>query len=109
MPFDELVALYHQVLPMCPRVLVATEHRKRHANARWRDWALMDGWESKDRGLQEWRTFFELVAQSKFLTGRAQSQDSSRLPFCADFDWLMKPSNWQKTFEGKYNTQRVAR
>ena len=109
MPFDELVALYHQVLPMCPRVLVATEHRKRHANARWRDWALMDGWESKDRGLQEWRQFFELVAQSKFLTGRAQSQDSSRLPFTADFDWLMKPSNWQKTFEGKYNTQRAAR
>jgi len=109
MPFDELVALYHQVLPMCPRVLVATEHRKRHANARWRDWALMDGWESKEQGLQEWRAFFELVAQSKFLTGRAQSNDPSRLPFTADFDWLMKPSNWQKTFEGKYNTQRAAR
>jgi uncharacterized protein YdaU (DUF1376 family) len=109
LPFDELVGLYHQVLPMCPRVLVATDHRKRHASARWRAWAAMDGWESKEQGLQEWRAFFELVAQSKFLTGRAQSQDSSRLPFTADFDWLMKPSNWQKTFEGKYNTQRVAR
>lgn len=108
-PFEELIGLYHARLPMCPRVQLLTEQRRRFAAARWKAWASMDGWETQEQGLGEWAAFFDLVAKSKFLTGRTQSHDSSRPPFVADFDWLMRPMNFQKVFEGRYSEQRLAR
>jgi len=108
-PFEELIGLYHQRLPMCPRVQLLTEQRRKFAAARWKAWAAMDGWESQEQGLGEWAAFFDLVAKSKFLTGRTQSHDNSRPPFIADFDWLMRPMNFQKVFEGRYSEQRLAR
>jgi hypothetical protein len=109
LPFEQLVELYHQRLPACPRVQLLTEQRRRFAAARWRDWAAMDGWESQAQGLGEWAAFFDVVAKSKFLMGRTQSYDSNRPPFMADFDWLMRPTNFQKVFEGKYSEKRIAR
>jgi uncharacterized protein YdaU (DUF1376 family) len=108
-PFEELIGLYHQRLPMCPRVQLLTEQRRKFAAARWKAWAAMDGWESQEQGLGEWAAFFDLVAKSKFLTGKTQSHDNSRPPFIADFDWLMRPMNFQKVFEGRYSEQRLAR
>lgn len=109
LPFEELIGLYHARLPMCPRVQLLTEQRRRFAAARWKAWASMDGWETQEQGLGEWAAFFDLVAKSKFLTGRAQGHDNSRPPFVADFDWLMRPMNFQKVFEGRYSEQRLAR
>ncbi|MEI6475212.1 MAG: DUF1376 domain-containing protein [Planctomycetota bacterium] len=108
-PFEELIGLYHQRLPMCPRVQLLTEQRRKFAAARWKAWAAMDGWESQEQGLGEWAAFFDVVAKSKFLTGRAQGHNNDRPPFVADFDWLMRPTNFQKVFEGRYSDQRLAR
>ena len=96
-------------LPMCPRVQLLTEQRRKFAAARWKAWAAMDGWESQEQGLGEWAAFFDVVAKSKFLTGRAQGHNNDRPPFVADFDWLMRPTNFQKVFEGRYSDQRLAR
>jgi hypothetical protein len=46
--------------------------------------------------------FFDHVSGSRFLTGRADSKPGVP-PFCADLEWLMRPTNWAKVVEGKYH------
>lgn len=102
----ELVNLYHRTLPMCPRVQVITGKREAAARARWRAWAAMEGWETREECLAGWGAYFAKVAESKFLTGR--EHDRQRRPFVASFDWLMAESNFVKVYEGKYSPIKAA-
>ena len=88
-PVAEIVTLYHDILPMLPRVVKLTPSRIAAVRARWVD-ALPN--------LDEWREYFELVRKSAFLTGRSEGKH----PFLASFDWLITPSNMVKTIEGNY-------
>lgn len=90
-PHEEIIALYHETLPTLPKVKVWNETRKSHLKQRWRESPTID----------EWREFFKRVGRSKFLTGKAQSKDG-RKPFIASLDWLVKPENFAKVLEGKY-------
>lgn len=49
----------------------------------------------------EWRGFVERIGRSDFLTGRGA------LGWKADFDWCLKPANFVKIVEGKYDNARV--
>jgi uncharacterized protein YdaU (DUF1376 family) len=92
-PYSKIVDLYHQILPMCPKVAKLNDTRKRHVRARWND---------DLKALDNWRNYFEHVAESAFLTGRVDGKDG-RPPFLADFDWLIKSANVLKVAEGKYH------
>jgi hypothetical protein len=105
-PHDRIIALYHEILPMCPRVIEWHEARRTTLRTRWREKSVPNGtgagYRTLDDGLAYWKRFFEYCSQSDFLTGRAHSRDSK--PFLATLEWLIKPSNFAKVLEGNYHS-----
>lgn len=97
-PHQQIVELYHEILPMCPRVKEMTPARKAHLKARWLG-------ARKRQDLSWWRDFFGYVAKSEFLTGNGPSYNG-RKPFLADLGWLVKQENFVKIWEGKYEDEK---
>ncbi len=98
-PIDKIIDLYHQTLQSAPRVLVRNSTRDGLIRQRWRD--CRSKFSTQDEGLEFFREFFQHVQTSKFLTGRIDS--TNRAPFVADLEWLMRPTNFAKTVEGRYH------
>ena len=92
-PIQKIVELYHAKLPMLPKVEKITKAREGFLRQRWRE-DLTD--------LSHWENFFEFVATSAFLTGRADATNG-RPPFRADLEWLTRPANYTKIAENKYH------
>lgn len=105
-PVSNLVALYHECMPMNPHVKILNEARKKAIRARWKEAALLDakpfGYTTKAEGLAAWRVFFTVCAESTFLTGRAPTVPG-KPPFVADIDFIFSPSGFAKTLENKYH------
>lgn len=101
-PTEALIALYHEHLPMLPRVEVVNDSRKRALSARWRDVVTdADIRKSDDvraAALDWFGWFFSHAAKSKFLTGKAKD-------WRADFDFLMTQSKFAKVVEGSYHKE----
>ena len=93
-PVQQIVDLYHQLLPMLPPVRKLTKQRAGYIKQRWREGDLPD--------LEVWEKYFGYVSQSKFLTGGIEGRDG-KPPFRADLEWITKPANYAKIFEGKYH------
>ena len=94
-PVQEIVDLYHEILPDNPRVMKITDTRRSLIKQRW---------QTDLKTLDNWRNYFEHVSQSYFLTGRAQPQPGKPV-FFADLEWLIRPSNLVKVAEGKYHRE----
>jgi hypothetical protein len=94
-PHQEIIAKYHELLPMGTMVKVWTGTREKHLQARWRE-------DPKRQSLEWWSRFFSYVSKSEFLTGRA-APARDRDPFVVSLDWLVSPQNFAKTVEGKYH------
>lgn len=107
-PAEEIVSLYHEMMPMNPRVKVLTDTRKKAIRARWKEAATLTckpfGYSSREEGVAAWRYFFEVCADSDFLTGNAPPQPG-KPPFIADIDFLMSPSGFVKCLEEKYHRE----
>lgn len=101
-PVEKLVDLYHKALPTCPQVAVMTKTRQAYAASRWREVCKADSWETQSEGLEFFESYFQKVAESKFLIGSADGRNG-KVPFRADFEWLMRPNNFAKVLEGKYH------
>lgn len=98
-PQSEIVALYHEVLPELARVRDWTPDRQAFLRARWK--------ESPERQTAGWwRGFFEYVRECPFLMGQGASS-ADRDPFFADLEWLVRPKNFRKVIEGKYERRRA--
>jgi hypothetical protein len=92
-PQTEIIAAYHAALPQLRRVQVWNETRRKFLSRRWA--------ESPERqSLDWWREFFAYVAGSKFLTGQTVGRDGRA--FDCDLEWLVRPGNFAKVLEGKY-------
>ncbi len=94
-PHDEIIALYHELVPVGTQVRIWTEQRRKRLQARWRE-------SPKHQSLDFWRRFFEHVSESEFLTGRAPTAPG-RDPFVVSLDWLINPTNFVKVIEGNYH------
>lgn len=95
-PQKAIIALYHEVLPELRRVREWNETRQKLLSRRWA--------ESPDRQtLDWWRGFFGYVRQSKFLMGQTTGRDGR--PFDCDLEWLIRPTNFAKVVEGRYEDQ----
>jgi hypothetical protein len=95
-PHQDIIAIYHEVLPQCPQVRDWTPARATQLRARWN--------ESPDRQhLAYWRRFFEYAGQSDFLMGRTGPK-----PFFADLEWMTKSGNFTKIREAKYENRSNA-
>lgn len=92
-PHQKIIDTYHEVLPELRSVREWTDNRKALLRARWRE-------KPERRSLEWWREYFQRVAQSDFLMGRA---NGDARPFQADLEWLIRPNNMPKVLEGKYD------
>lgn len=105
-PHEQLIALFHELLPECPRVEEWGPQRQQHMRARWRDKAKPNGktqgYTTVEGGLAFWRKYFTWVGQSRFLTGKETGRDG-RAPFMAKLPWLINPENFAKVLEGDYH------
>lgn len=103
-PNELIVDLYHKHLPMCPRVEVLNDGRKRAIAARWRevvtDKDISKSPEPKQAALDFFNWYFEHASKSRFLTGRAKD-------WRADFDFLITPSKFAKVVEGHYHKEKA--
>ncbi|MDE2020646.1 MAG: hypothetical protein KGJ13_09950 [Patescibacteria group bacterium] len=97
-PYQEILKLYHEILPMCPKVSRLTEPRRAAIRARWHE-ELPD--------LDTVREYFVFVRKSDFLTGNVEPAPGRRRRFVADIDWLMNPTNLVKVEEGKYHGKGI--
>lgn len=100
-PHDEIRDLYHEKLPALRRMEVWNDTRQGYLRSRWRE-VCADQKLTRDEGVAWWADYFGLVARSKFLTGRAKPKPGEEKPFQADLEWLIKPNNFAKVIEGKY-------
>ena len=105
-PHEQIVAAYHELCPMLPRVRSWTKARRAKLNARWRDRAVHgnsgSGYATAQEGLAYWRRLFEWIAESKFLTGQVPGRDS-RAPFIASLPWLVREENFFKVIEENFH------
>lgn len=110
-PSADIVALYHELMPLNPRVKVLNDTRKKAIRARWKEAALLTskpfGYSNRQEGLAAWREFFEVCAESDFLTGKAPAQPG-RPSFVADIDFLMSPTGFARCLENKYHREAQA-
>jgi hypothetical protein len=100
-PHQEIISLYHQILPELPRVVSWNKTRESYLKQRWRELFAEFECKSSQEGLDWFKSdFFPYVKASPFLTGKIASKD--RKPFLADLEWMLRPSNFTKIIEGKY-------
>ena len=93
-PYQEIVNLYHEILPTLPKVMKLTAKRKGQIGARWKSGDLPD--------MDTWRQYFEVVGVSPFLMGQKDPENGFRR-FKADLEWLTNESNFTKVWEQKYH------
>lgn len=108
---EDIVRLYHEAMPDNPRVRVLNDSRRKTIRARWKEAASLTckpfGYSSREDGLTAWRQFFEVCAESDFLTGKAPTQPG-KPPFLADIDFLMSPAGFTRCLENKYHREVAA-
>lgn len=97
-PHREIIAAYHELLPMCPRIRDWTPARATALRTRWRE-------KPERQSIDWWRQLFAYCAKSDFLTGRS-TPSAGRKPFVLSLDWLVKAENFAKVREGKYENER---
>jgi len=100
-PHQEIISIYHNTLPELPKVLSWNKTRESYLKQRWRQLFVEFECKSSEEGLDWFKNdFFQFVRDSKFLMGKVQSKD--RKPFLADLEWMIKPTNFTKIIERKY-------
>lgn len=87
-PHDEVIALYHVVLPELRSVVLSRWNgtRQKNLQARWRE-------DPRHQSLDFWRWYFEGVRENQFYLGRNERN------WRADLGWLVKRSNFDDMVE----------
>ena len=105
-PHQQILALYHELLPELPRVKVWTGVRQQHLAARWRE-RWKDGfYATQSEGLDYWRRLFSYIACCDFLLGKVYVP--GRKPFLASLDWIARAENFAKIIEQRYENKESA-
>lgn len=83
---NQVVDLYHDICKSYPRLRGISENRRKAISARCKIYRIED-----------FRIVFQNAENSRFLKG---SNDRN---WSANFDWMMKDTNFVKILEGRYN------
>lgn len=86
--FQEVITVFNQICNQLPQVQKLNDQRKAAINSR-----------IKEHGLETVGKAFLMVAASDFLNGANQSG------WKASFDWIFKPTNFNKIIEGNYGNR----
>ena len=89
-PYQEILALYHELLPQLPTVQNFTANAKATMRARWNESA-------ETQSLTYWRRVFVTVAASDFLMGKVKDFR------CPGLLWIIGPKNFAKIVNGAYS------
>lgn len=89
--YNNIVDLYHSLCPEMSKILKLTNKRKGFVNARLSEY-----------GIEKITSVFRLAGESDFLNGKSEKY------FRADFEWLLRPNNFIKVLEGKYQNKKQA-
>jgi hypothetical protein len=89
-PHQEIIDLYHEILPELQGVKIWSEKRKKLLKARWRE-------DPKRQNLDYWKRLFGYIRKSPFLMGENDRH------WTADLEWIINASNFVKIIEGKYH------
>ena len=99
-PVSELVAIYNEeTAGVLPAVQKITDSRIKAVNARWRQFLNSQApsgevrYSDRESGLAWWRRFFRKVLLNERWCG------GSGIEWTADFDWIVKQSNFVKILE----------
>lgn len=118
-PHQEIISLYHELLPGLSRVKKARwegSESARNLATRWRE-GMEAGrrgvdlasfaFQTRAQGMEAMRLFFGLVKESPLLLGEVPNKNGNRA-FVADLRWLVKRSNFDKVLQGNYLDRGVA-
>lgn len=97
-PHQDIIDLYHEILPELPRVKVWDKQRQGFLRARWRE-------DAKRQNLDWWRRFFTAVRTSPWLMGQVPGREGR--VFVCTLEWLIRPTNFRKVIEGYYADRRA--
>lgn len=95
-PHQEIIQIYHELLPSLPRVESWEGERPGFLRARWRE-------RQERQDVDWWKGYFEHVSKSDFLMGRVEGRSGS---FTCNLEWLIRPRNFQNVLEGKYHDNK---
>jgi hypothetical protein len=98
-PHSEIIAAYHAELPMLRRVAVWNEQRQKYLRSRWRE-------DPERQDVAWWKGFFTYIRKCPVLVGAVETKGAHQ-GWQADLEWIVRPSNFLKIIEGKYE-ERVA-
>ena len=87
-PYQEIVDLYHKVLPDLPKVVKLTDKRKR---------AIRNRWHRDLETRTDWALYFKDASRKPFLFGR------NGRGWVADFDFFLREQTIAFMQEGKYD------
>lgn len=86
-PFTEIMDLYNKICISFPHIIGIDGERKRAVSARWRTYKSLD----------PFRELFGIAEDTPFLKG------NNNRNWVANFDWMMKPTNFVKILEHRYD------
>lgn len=92
-PHQQIIDLYHEVLPELPAVRVWNEKRRKHLQARWRE-------DRERQDLDWWRGFFEYIRTCPWLMGKIPGKEGRA--FACTLPWIVSPEPFAKILEGNY-------
>lgn len=88
-PKTEIIAAWNELVPTLSALVSINGKRETSFRARW----------AEQPDLDAWKDHFRYIEGNNFLAGR---EKNAKTKFEADFDWLIKPTNFQKIRERKY-------
>lgn len=88
-PFGEIMKLYNEICVSLPKIKNIDGQRRKAVAARWRT----------HKEIEVFKELFQATEASGFLKGNNDRN------WNADFDWIMKPTNFSKVLEGKYKNK----
>jgi len=91
-PHQDIIELYHTILPELPQVRTWPESNQKILRTRWKE-------EPERQVLTWWDAYFRYIHESAFLTGRETD-------FTADLEWVVRPKNMTKILNGRYHKQK---
>lgn len=106
-PHRQILDAYHAALPELPGVKVWEGARRQNLQARWRERWNAKKYRTQPEGIAYWQRLFRHVHENcDWLMGKISGNRDR--PFRADLAWLVKPENFAKLIEGKYDNKPEA-
>ena len=105
-PHQQILDLYHELLPELPCMKVWNGTRQQHLAARWRERWKPKNYSTQAEGLAYFRKLFEYIGREcDWLMGKIPGRNGK--PFFATLEWIVSPGNFAKIIEGNYAQREV--